>query len=335
MMKEIRAIWLSDTHMSNNVPGFTYSAFENLIECMKSEEASLVLVTGDIADSYTTMGRIERIADELDLPTYFVLGNHDYWHSTSQTNMRQYVQGQCDRFNKRIEFQNKMIDDENERIEEQNENRRKPQQLKDHRRAQLYYVTTSELPLHVGTVAIIGADGWYDMAYSEDYSILNGHNDKHNVPELTSHSSLVHMMSYVKVCSQRAHEDTLRISGQVNKLEDSGVQFEQLLILTHVPPFPDMCKHDGEVASAPWLNVVCNRILGRCINLFKDAPILKDKQIVVLSGHTHNEAHYEDGNVSGYVAHAQYGNPTYQMVIFGKSGVSVGQLDNIAEKTEA
>ena len=73
-----RIVWLTDIHL-NFLPE---NGLETLaIEILKSRPDQ-IWITGDIADSTTLAERLNRLSELLDRPIRFVLGNHDYYHSS-------------------------------------------------------------------------------------------------------------------------------------------------------------------------------------------------------------------------------------------------------------
>jgi predicted phosphodiesterase len=75
---DVRLGWLTDIHL-NFVPPLKRAEF---YAHLRRENLQGLLLGGDIgeADSVTTF--LAEIADELRIPIYFVLGNHDFYHGT-------------------------------------------------------------------------------------------------------------------------------------------------------------------------------------------------------------------------------------------------------------
>jgi len=69
--------WLTDIHL-NFVTG---EQVERLCDEILATGAEGVLISGDIAESRDLSAHLEGLAGRLGLPVYFVLGNHDYYHS--------------------------------------------------------------------------------------------------------------------------------------------------------------------------------------------------------------------------------------------------------------
>lgn len=67
--------WVTDIHLDCAYE----EAVKNLVEDIHLGESEAVLVTGDIANSGCLVDTLTGLQKKLDLPLYFVLGNHDLW----------------------------------------------------------------------------------------------------------------------------------------------------------------------------------------------------------------------------------------------------------------
>jgi predicted MPP superfamily phosphohydrolase len=87
----MKLVWLTDIHLKHDGGSFLSLADsvrkevpERLARKVRLEhpDVTVVVVTGDIAESDSFGKLIELFAEELDRPVYFVLGNHDFSHSS-------------------------------------------------------------------------------------------------------------------------------------------------------------------------------------------------------------------------------------------------------------
>ena len=72
--------WLSDTHLDM----VESSWFDALCSEIRDSDAQAVWLTGDIATGIDVCDWLVQIHHQTALPVYFVLGNHDYYHSSFQ-----------------------------------------------------------------------------------------------------------------------------------------------------------------------------------------------------------------------------------------------------------
>jgi 3',5'-cyclic-AMP phosphodiesterase len=87
-----RIVWLTDLHL-NFLAG---EAVDQFLAQVADCGADAVLISGDIAESHSLVQYLEWIANRLSVPIYFVLGNHDFYHSSIQK-VRQVVTTLCER----------------------------------------------------------------------------------------------------------------------------------------------------------------------------------------------------------------------------------------------
>ena len=85
-----RIIWSTDIHLNFVEP----AAFDEYIGRLVDASPDIVLISGDIADSGSVVEHLALLDDRLDCAIYFVLGNHDFYHS-SIAQVREDVRRLC------------------------------------------------------------------------------------------------------------------------------------------------------------------------------------------------------------------------------------------------
>ncbi len=98
------------------------------------------------------------------------------------------------------------------------------------------------------------------------------------------------------------------------KAEEALPGCQQLLIATHVPPFPQAAlyqeKPSGPEFAPHFVNVAMGSVL---LDLAQGQP---DKKLTVLAGHTHHAAYYSPRpNLVVKVADGRYGHPAIAEVL--------------------
>ena len=73
-----RIVWLTDPHLNF----LRDEEVDSFLDRVAALERDAVLISGDIAESHNVVAYLERIADRLGAPIYFVLGNHDFYHGS-------------------------------------------------------------------------------------------------------------------------------------------------------------------------------------------------------------------------------------------------------------
>jgi len=74
----MRLIWATDIHLNFISRDAALSFCHSILEL----DSDGLLLTGDIAEGSDIVAWLEFLKDNLEIPIYFVLGNHDYYHSS-------------------------------------------------------------------------------------------------------------------------------------------------------------------------------------------------------------------------------------------------------------
>ena len=67
-------LWSTDIHLDFLHP--THPAYQSWIRDLKSQVSEGILLTGDLANGPTLVTWLEQLAQDLQKPIYFILGNH-------------------------------------------------------------------------------------------------------------------------------------------------------------------------------------------------------------------------------------------------------------------
>lgn len=126
----MRMLWLTDTHL-NFLPSFVLDDF---IYYLQDQKAEGIILTGDISNGTDIISHLRKIHHRLQIPIYFVLGNHDFYGSTFQSIRQQILE-------LKVEC------------------------------PKLHYMTLEQV-IKIGDVALIGDDGWYDARFRKPLTNL-------------------------------------------------------------------------------------------------------------------------------------------------------------------
>jgi predicted phosphohydrolase len=114
-------VWYTDTHLNWVLP---WNKFR-FVKRIEAENPNGIFLTGDISHGISIKWDLKYLAKHLDIPIYFVLGNHDYHYRTME-NVHNDVRELCDQY------------------------------------PNLHWMTESDIISLNKKTAIIGAEGWYD-----------------------------------------------------------------------------------------------------------------------------------------------------------------------------
>ena len=173
----------------------------------------------------------------------------------------------------------------------------------------LVYLTACQLPIaltpHVG---LVGHDGWGDGRagdYARSDVMLN---DYLLIEELAAAQTKERRLPILNRLGDEAAEHARRL------LPAALEQFDEVLFLTHVPPFLEACWHDGRTSDANWSPHFTCLALGEALAEIMDR--FPQKRLTVLCGHTHSSgvANIRE-NLTVLTGQAEYGKPEIQRVL--------------------
>ena len=122
----MRVAWATDIHLNFLGPHGRAVFFSSIRE----HQPDAVFVTGDIAEAPCLRELLHEMRQAIDVPLYFVLGNHDFYHGSIEA-VRQEIQNWC------------------------------------HTQSGLMYLSFSGLIELTPKTVLIGHDGWGDGRYGD------------------------------------------------------------------------------------------------------------------------------------------------------------------------
>lgn len=170
----------------------------------------------------------------------------------------------------------------------------------------LHYLTQLGVIELTPCVGLIGDDGWADARYG-DYEnsdvILN---DYALIAELAGHYQLDRRPTL-----KRLGDEAAAHIRQV--LPEALARYEQVVLLTHVPPLREACWHAGRLSDDNWLpHFSCKAMGDAILDIMREHP---DRKLTVLCGHTHGAGEVRPlENVEVFTGGAEYGSPAVTRV---------------------
>jgi len=74
----VRLAWITDPHLNH----CALAGWDRLIAQVRRCDCNAVVISGDISEGEDVVFQLRRLADAIQLPIHFVLGNHDFYHSS-------------------------------------------------------------------------------------------------------------------------------------------------------------------------------------------------------------------------------------------------------------
>lgn len=262
----MRIVWATDIHLNFLRPHERAEFFENI----RSKNSDAVLLSGDIAEAPCLQELLLEMQQAIDVPIYFVLGNHDFYHGSIE-NVRRDIQAWC------------------------------LAQLGLH-----YLSVLGPIELTPKTV-LIGHDGWGDGKlgnYGQSPVRLSDQ-------ELILDFEGLNREGVLAKLHALGEESAVYLRAVLSKVLES---YEQVICLTHVPPFKEACWYEGKMGNDDWLPYFTCKATGEV--LFEFTQERPNTSVTVFCGHTHHSGTVHMlPNLRVLTGSAEYGDPCISDVL--------------------
>ena len=200
--------WATDIHIDH----CEADALERFYAEIRDSEAEVLLLTGDLSIAPELVVHLETLAAAVELPVFFILGNHDYYEgriSEVQSEMLQLTQ----------------------------------------RSAYLRWLPAVGVHELTPTTALVGHDCWGDGGNGDVYGSWLKMTDFRLIADLAEAFETGGIEARVERLRELGQigADHLR---QV--LPDALERYEKVVLLMHPPPYRDACLYGAEVADDNW-----------------------------------------------------------------------------------
>jgi len=216
--------WLTDIHINFLDEEERFIFYQQV----KKHPGKSVFITGDIAEATCIEAILQEIAEHVNKPIYFVLGNHDYYHG---------------------------------RVDEVQELMRKLNQ--NHQR--LFWLNDCD-PIEVEpNTFLVGIDGWADGRlgdYENSNVVLS---DRRAIADLY-HSYIHGKAALLKKRNELADRDANILAVNLQRAVDNNA--EKIIILTHIPPFRECCYYQGHITTDDFLPFFSSKATGDVLTRF-------------------------------------------------------------------
>ena len=170
------------------------------------------------------------------------------------------------------------------------------------RRENLVYLSEQLQACHASeTTGLVGHDGWADA-------------------RLGDYERSVVMMNDYRLIEELAHLDKQDRRSRLNDLGDEAArhirstlpaaleQYDDVYLVTHVPPWREACWYDGSTSNDEWAPHFTCQAMGEAIEeCLSHCP---EKRLTVLCGHTHGEGLAKPlDNITVFTGGAKYQEP--------------------------
>lgn len=171
----------------------------------------------------------------------------------------------------------------------------------------LNYLTSKKIVPLTQATALVGHDGWGDGRYGDYPNSTVRLNDHLLIRELTGLTSARLQQRLMRLGNAAA--TSLR-----KVLPDALSRYQQVILLTHVPPFRESCWYQGRVSNDDWLPFFACQAVGDVLR--EEMAKRPDRQMTVYCGHTHNAGTVQIlPNLRVVTGAAEYGAPQISDVL--------------------
>lgn len=261
----MRFVWSTDLHL-NHVPDATR---EHWLGRLAAESCDAILISGDIGESRELVYHLRKLAEHVETPVYFVLGNHDFYGSSIAATRQAVIQACRDNHLLRYLTDSSAV------------------QLADcdpHNRAYL-----------------VGEDGWGDATqgdFDRSYVRLNDFAQIEDFRQSSPATWKDMLKAFGEASAKRLSQKLLALPAEAT----------QIIILTHVPPFREACWYEGRTTDDNWAPFfVCGQVGLAIRKVSQSRP--QCQYTVLCGHTHHRGVAKMAPNLTVYTGAARYGEP--------------------------
>jgi len=204
----VKLAWATDIHLDHCDENIK----TDFIDTLRKSQSDGLCLTGDLSDAPSIQGHLEWLAKELQIPIYFILGNHDYYYG-NLTLVRQAM---------------RKLSKESPWLQ--------------------WMPATGIVPLS-DTTCIIGHDCWGDGRNGDVYNSWLKLTDFRLIADLKLAFEQGGEEARVKLLNQLGDQGAKHFREYLPKALE---QYQEVILLMHAPPFREACLYGVEVADDNW-----------------------------------------------------------------------------------
>jgi len=268
--------WLTDIHLDH----LQDDRLIEFTEACKNVQCDGYFITGDLSNSWKLIEHLGFLEAAWQRQIIVCLGNHDFWGSSFESVRR--------RMNELTKFSPYVK----------------------------YVSSVKYIPLNDST-CVLGHDGWYDAQNGDaknsrflmqDWLQIQ---DFANITRGAQSFDNLDKNAIIALSQKLASDSVVHVH---QAIKDAVRYYDNIIILTHVPPWQEAHVHGGTRGDAMALPWYTSKMMGQLIE--SAAKTYENVKFTVLSGHTHGRTRVDIGkNITCYVGHADYVNPQIQRII--------------------
>lgn len=246
-----RLAWSTDVHLNLLRVPHAPEMWARYIQ--RESECDALVLTGDISEALTLHAHLSEVEEGMGLerPTYFVLGNHDYYDGSFESSQRiaeahaGYLEGKVVQLTETIG----LIGQEG------------------------WYDAYFGKPY----TPKFGMNDWKDIA---DYANLPGN------PFYNARVERINRDARTAVIDLSRARSAAQAAAAEVRLVEALERYPLVILATHVPPFEGATWHEGNISGEKWIPWFCSKLMGdMLLRVMSQHP---NRRLLVLCGHTHS-----------------------------------------------
>jgi len=158
---------------------------------------------------------------------------------------------------------------------------------------------------------LCGSGGWGDASAGCADAARMELNDEHLIAELKTRNLTARLKELGKESAEHLHKQLVAVPEGASCV----------IVLTHVPPWPEAAWHEGKNSDTTALARFCWQAGGQVIS--NAAERMRQTRFIVLCGHTHSEGIWKEGNITCHTAGSAYGRIDQSVTVTLGETVSV------------
>lgn len=265
----MRVAWASDIHLN-----FPEADTRQMFYTKLAQWSDAVAVSGDIAESPSVEQYLLEMAEHVQRPIFFVLGNHDFYRGSITATRRQIASLAA----------------------------REPLHT---------YLTATDVVELTSATAIVGHDGWADarLGNSDQWQVII--NDYLLIEELSQwrHGD-GRPESLCPVLNELGDEAARHLQ---NVLTEAARSYHHRLVVTHVPPFREAAWYKRRPCDDDWLPHMACKAAGEVLLDIARAHPSCNLTVFRGHTHGGGHVAIRD-NLQVFTAEADYGRPEIQRI---------------------
>ncbi len=274
----MKLAWCTDIHLNF----LNDKKREEFYDKFMTDDIDAVLISGDIAEATNVDKIMIEMGNHIKKPIYFVCGNHDFYDGCVSSVRLSLA-------------------------------------IAEEKYEYLHYFTATDCEgcFLTDDVYVTGSDGWADTRYGDVWKSHVVLNDEHYIKDLRDHQTNHSYGTPGKVGKwdkrkDLADQDAYHIKESIERVMDGKTK--KVIILTHIPPFPEASKHRGVQSDDNYLPFYASKATGDV--LMELATKYPDVDFLCLCGHTHGAADFQAlPNLRVKAGESEYRYPCIQEII--------------------